>query len=87
MQIRSLWNPLVYIVVMLNVLQVYFTVLGFHMFIEKDCCILTLRETTIYEVAHSLVKNALCIADFQVWMEDVPSHIGSILQLDVVEFY
>ena len=39
------------------------------------------------EVAHSLAKNALCIPDFQVWMEDVPSHIGSILQLDVVEFY
>ena len=38
-------------------------------------------------VAHSLAKNALCIQDFQVWMEDVPSHIGSILQLDVVEFY
>ena len=38
-------------------------------------------------VAHSLAKNALCIPDFQVWMEDVPSHIGSILQLDVVEFY
>ena len=38
-------------------------------------------------VAHSLAKNALCIPDFQVWMEDVPFHIGSILQLDVVEFY
>ena len=38
-------------------------------------------------VAYSVVKNALCIPDFQVWMEDVPSHIGSILQLDVVEFY
>ena len=38
-------------------------------------------------VAYSLAKNALCIPDFQVWMEDVPSHIGSILQLDVVEFY
>ena len=39
------------------------------------------------EVAHSLAKNALCIPNFQIWMEDVPSHIGSILQLDVVEFY
>ena len=39
------------------------------------------------EVAHSLAKNTLCIPDFQVWMEDFPSHIGSILQLDVVEFY
>ena len=38
-------------------------------------------------VAHSLAKNALCIPDFQVWMEDIPSHIGLILQLDVVEFY
>ena len=35
--------------------------------------------------AHSLVKNALCIQDFQVWMEDIPSHIVSILQLDVVD--
>ena len=33
-------------------------------------------------VAYSLAKNALCIPDFQVWMEDVSSHIGSILQLD-----
>ena len=47
MQIRSLWNPLVYLVMMLNVLQVYFIMLGFHMFIEKDCCILTVRETTM----------------------------------------
>ena len=39
------------------------------------------------EVTHSLAKNALCIPDFQVWMEDVPSHIVSILQLDVVEFH
>ena len=38
-------------------------------------------------VAHSLTKNALCIPDFQIWMEDVPSYIGSILQLNVVEFY
>ena len=38
-------------------------------------------------VAYNLAKNALCIPDFQVWMEDVPFHIGSILQLDVVEFY
>ena len=38
-------------------------------------------------VAHNMAKIALCILDFQVWMEDVPSHIGSILQLDVVEFY
>ena len=38
-------------------------------------------------VAHSLAKNALYTPDFQVWMEDVPSYIGSILQLDVVVFY
>ena len=31
------------------------------------------------EVAHSLTKNALCTPDFQIWMEDVPSHISSIL--------
>ena len=36
-------------------------------------------------VAHSLAKNALHIPDFQVWMEDIPSHIVSILQLDVVD--
>nr|XP_023923041.1 uncharacterized protein LOC112034451 [Quercus suber] len=33
-------------------------------------------------VAHSLAKNALRIPDSQVWMEDVPSHITSILDLD-----
>ena len=38
-------------------------------------------------IAHSLAKNALCIPDFQVLMENVPSHIVSILQLDVVEFH
>ena len=36
-------------------------------------------------VVHSLAKNALRIPDFQVWMEDGPSHIVSILQLDVVD--
>ena len=36
-------------------------------------------------VAHSLAKNALRIPDFQVWMEEVPSHIVLILQLDVVD--
>ena len=35
-------------------------------------------------VAHSLAKNALCIPDLQVWMEGVPSHITSILDLDVI---
>lgn len=38
-------------------------------------------------VVHSLAKNALCIPDFQIGMKDVPSHIGSFLHLDVVEFY
>ena len=38
-------------------------------------------------VAHSLARNALCIPDFQVWMKDVPSHIVSILQLDVVDLH
>ena len=36
-------------------------------------------------IAHSLVKHAICIPDFQVWMEDVSSHIVSVLQLDVVD--
>ena len=36
------------------------------------------------KVAHSLAKNALCIPDSQVWMENVPSHITSILDLDVI---
>ena len=35
-------------------------------------------------VAHSLAKNALHIPNLQVWMEDVPSHITSILDLDVI---
>ena len=34
-------------------------------------------------VAHNLAKHALCIPDFQVWMEDVPSHIVQFLQFDV----
>ena len=38
-------------------------------------------------VAHSLIRNALCILDFKVWMENVPSYIVSILQLDVVELH
>ena len=37
------------------------------------------------DVAHSLTKHAIHILDFQVWMEDIPSHIVSILQLDVVD--
>ena len=38
-------------------------------------------------VVHNLAKNALCIPDLKVWMEDVPSHFISILQLDVVELH
>ena len=41
----------------------------------------------IKRVTHCLAKNVLCISDFQVWMKDVPSHIVSILQLNVVKFY
>ena len=35
-------------------------------------------------VAHSLAKNALRIPNLQVWMEDVLSHITSILDLDII---
>ena len=35
-------------------------------------------------ITHSLAKNALCIPDFQVWMEDIPSHVVSFLHSDVV---
>ena len=34
-------------------------------------------------VAHDLVKHAIRIPNFQVWKEDVPSHIISFLHLDV----
>ena len=34
-------------------------------------------------IAHNLAKYALRIPDFQVWMEDVPSHIVQFLPLDV----
>ena len=36
-------------------------------------------------VAHNLMKHAIRIPDFQVWMEDVPSHVVSFLHLDVVD--
>jgi len=36
-------------------------------------------------VTHSLAKHVIRILDFKVWMEDVPSHIVSILQSDVVD--
>ena len=38
-------------------------------------------------VAHSLAKHTLRILDFQVWMEDITSHIVLILQLDVVDLH
>ena len=34
-------------------------------------------------VAHSLAKYALGIPDFLAWMEDVPTHIQSIVQADL----
>ena len=36
-------------------------------------------------VAHNLAKHAICIPDFQVWMKNVPSHVVSFLQSDVVD--
>ena len=36
-------------------------------------------------VTHNLAKHAIRIPDFQVWMEDVPTHVVSFLQLDVVD--
>ena len=36
-------------------------------------------------VAHNLVKHTIRMPDFQVWMEDVPSHIVPFLQLDIVD--
>ena len=38
-------------------------------------------------VAHNLAKHAICIPDFQVWMEDVPPHIVSFLYLDVTHLH
>ena len=35
-------------------------------------------------IAHNLAKHAISIPDFQVWMEDVPSHVVSFLHSDVV---
>ena len=34
-------------------------------------------------VEHNLMKHVIWILDFQVWMEDVPSHIVPFLHLDV----
>ena len=38
-------------------------------------------------VAHNLVKHAIRMPDFQVWMEDVPSHIVSFLYSDVTHLH
>ena len=35
-------------------------------------------------MAHSLTRYAIGIPDFLVWMEDVPPHIRSVLQVDLV---
>ena len=35
-------------------------------------------------VAHNLAKHAIRIPDFQVWMENIPSHVVSFLHSDVV---
>ena len=38
-------------------------------------------------VAHNLAKHAICIPDFQVWMEDVSPHIVSFLYSDVTHLH
>ena len=35
-------------------------------------------------VTHNLAKYAIHIPDFEVWMEDVPSHVVSFLHSEVV---
>ena len=35
-------------------------------------------------VAHSLTRYAIDISNFLVWMEDVPPHLQSVLQADLV---
>ena len=39
------------------------------------------------KVAHSLVRYAIEILDFVVWMEDVPPHLLSVVQVDIVGFH
>ena len=36
-------------------------------------------------VAHKLAKHVIHIPDFQVWMEDVPSHVVSFLHSNVID--
>ena len=38
-------------------------------------------------VTHSLVKYALSIPDFLVWMKDVPSYIFPIVQADLARLH
>ena len=38
-------------------------------------------------VAHYLARHVISIPDFQVWMEDVPSHIVSVLHSDVTHLH
>ena len=38
-------------------------------------------------VAHNLAKHAICIPDFQVWMEDVPPHIVLFWYSDVTHLH
>ena len=38
-------------------------------------------------VAHNLAKHAICMLDFQVWMEDVPPHIVSFLYSDITHLH
>ena len=38
-------------------------------------------------VAHNLARRAISIPDFQVWMENVPSHIVSVLHSDVTHLH
>ena len=35
--------------------------------------------------AHNLVKYAIDISDFIIWMEDVPPHVSTVLQADLVK--
>ena len=35
-------------------------------------------------VAHNLAKHVIRIPDFQIWIEDVPSHVVSFLHSDIV---
>ena len=39
------------------------------------------------KTAHKLVKHALCISNFLVWMEDVPPPIRLVVQDDIDGFY